>query len=44
MKNQFLLAKLAEADDLVQEMSKLIDVARNKHLQKKLLKYHDGSQ
>tara|TARA_B110000285_G_C15068828_1_gene586754 strand:- start:888 stop:1010 length:123 start_codon:yes stop_codon:yes gene_type:complete len=25
-------------------MSKLVDVARNKHLQKKLLKYHDGSQ
>ena len=38
-RNHFLENKLVEADELVQQMSRLIDVSRNKQLQKLLIRY-----
>jgi hypothetical protein len=34
---------LSEADELVQHMSKLIDVSRNKQLQRMLLKFTEST-
>ena len=32
-----------EADDLIQQMTKLIDITRNKQLQRKLLKFNESA-
>jgi len=42
-KNRILYERLLEADDLIHELSKLVDISRNKQLQKKLLKFADAS-
>jgi len=41
--NQLLTARLVEADDLIHELAKLVDISRNKQLQKKILKFADGA-
>jgi hypothetical protein len=43
-RNVFLENKLIEADELVQMMSRLVDVSRNKQLQKKLIRYAEQEQ
>lgn len=42
-RNQFLENRLLEADDLIQQMTKLIDITRNKQLQRKLLKFNESA-
>lgn len=34
--------RLAEADELIGQMSKLIDISRNKQLQRKLIQYNES--
>ena len=38
-----LYERLLEADDLIHELTKLVDISRNKPLQKKLLHFADAS-
>lgn len=40
-RNQLLEERLAEADELIGQMTKLIDISRNKQLQKKLITYNE---
>lgn len=40
-RNQLLEERLAEADELIGQMTKLIDISRNKQLQKKLINYNE---
>lgn len=41
--NQQLYNRLMEADDIIHELTKLVDISRNKQLQKKLLTFADAS-
>lgn len=43
MKNQEMYNHLLEADDIIHELTRLVDISRNKQLQKKLLNFADAS-
>jgi hypothetical protein len=42
-KNQLMYNRLLDADDIIHELTRLVDISRNKQLQKKLLSFADAS-
>lgn len=42
-KNVEYYNRLLEADDIIHELTRLVDISRNKMLQKKLLQFADAS-
>ena len=43
IQNQEMYNRLLEADDIIHELTRLVDISRNKQLQKKLLTFADAS-